>query len=106
MNPPSGVARILLIADDPDSGLLYRNALSAGGYEVLQAGSFLEVLDNPMMTDPDVIVLCDLAMFAYPAQNAQVLRVPAEMTPAELIVEVHRRVALRATLEATIAQAA
>jgi hypothetical protein len=28
------------------------------------------------------------------------------MTPAELIVEVHRRVALRATLEATMAQAA
>ena len=105
MNPPSGVARILLIADDPDGGLLYCNALSAGGYDVLQAGSFLEVLDSPM-TDPDVIVLCDLAMFAYPAQNAQVLRVPAEMTPAELIVAVHRRIALRAALEATIAQAA
>ena len=58
------------------------------------------------MIDPDVIVLCGLAMFAYPAQNAQVLRIPAAMTPAELVVEVHRRVALRAALEATIAQAA
>src|SRR3982075_2180274 len=105
MNPTNGVARILLIADEPDGGLLYRNALAAGGYEVLQAESFLEVLDGPM-PDPDVIVLCDLAMFAYPAQNAQVLRIPAEMTPAALVVEVHRRVALRAALEATIAQAA
>jgi hypothetical protein len=105
MNPPNGVARILLLADDPDRGLLYRDALAAGGYEVLQAESFVEALDGSM-PDPDVIVLCELAVFAYPAQKAQVLRVPVEMTPAELIVEVHRRVALRATLEATIAQAA
>ena len=105
MNPPNGVARILLIADDPDGGLLYRNALAAGGYHVVQAESFIEAFDSSM-TDPDVIVLCDLAMFAYPAQNAQVLRIPEEMTPAALVVEVHRRVALRATLEATIAQAA
>jgi hypothetical protein len=55
------------------------------------------------MPDPDVIVLCDLALFAYPAQKAQVLRAPADMTPAALIAEVHRRVALRATLHATIA---
>jgi hypothetical protein len=105
MNPPNGVARVLLIADDPDGGRLYGDALAAGGYDVLQAESFVEVLDGSM-PDPDVIVLCELAVFAYPAQKAQVLRVPADMTPAELIVEVHRRVALRATLEATMAQAA
>jgi DNA-binding NtrC family response regulator len=105
MNSPNGVARILLIAHDPDSGLLYRDALAAGGYQVLQAESFVEALDSPM-PDPDVIVLCDVAMFAYPAQKAQVLRTPAEMTPAALVVEVHRRVALRAALHATIAQAA
>lgn len=104
MNSQSGVARILLIADDPDNGLHYRNALAAGGYQVRQAASFVEVLES--MADPDVIVLCDLAMFAYPAQNAQVLRVPTEMTPAQLIVEVHRRVALRAALHATLGQAA
>ena len=46
------------------------------------------------------------AMFAYPAQNTQVLRIPADMTPAALVVEVHRRLALRAALHATIAQAA
>jgi DNA-binding response OmpR family regulator len=105
MNPLSGVARVLVIADDRDSGERYSEALAAGGYQVLQAESFVESLDSPM-PDPDVIVLCDLAMFAYPAQNAQVLRVPAEMTPPALIVEVHRRVALRAALYATIAQAA
>src|SRR3981081_1653127 len=105
MNSLSGVARILVIADDRDSGERYSEALAAGGDQGLQAENFVESLDSPM-PDPDVIVLCDLAMFAYPAQNAQVLRVPAEMTPAELIVAVHRRIALRAALEATIAQAA
>src|SRR2546430_1534753 len=105
MNPPNGVARILLIADDPDGGLRYRDALAAGGYQVVQAQSFIEAVDSSMI-DPDVIILCDLAMFAYPAQNAQVLRIPADMTPVGLVVEVHRRLALRATLHATIAQAA
>jgi len=105
MNSPNGVARILLIADDPDGGLPYRDALAAGGYQVIQAESFIEAFDSSMI-DPDVIVLCGLAMFAYPAQNAQVLRIPAAMTPAALVVAVHRRVALRAALEATIAQAA
>ena|ERR1700737_4624069 len=105
MNPLNGVARVLLIADDRETGERYRDALASGGYAVMQAETFVEVLGMPM-PDPDVIVLCDLAVFAYPAQNAQVLRVPAEMTPAALVTEVHRRVALRATLYATIAQAA
>jgi CheY-like chemotaxis protein len=105
MNPLNGVASVLLIADDRESGERYREALAAGGYQVLQAESFVESLDSSM-ADPDVIVLCDLALFAYPAQKAQVLRVPAAMSPAALIVEVHRRVALRATLHATIALAA
>ena|SRR5690349_12556029 len=105
MNFRSGVARILVIADDPESGECYRDALIAGGYQVLQAESFVDVLDSPM-PDPDVIVLCELAIFAYPAQRDQVFRIPTEMTPAALVVEVHRRVALRATLHATIAQAA
>jgi len=105
MNPLNGAARILLIADDRESGEPYRDALAAGGYDVSQAVSFVDALDT-LMPDPDVIVLYELAMFAYPAQNAQVLRAPAEMTPAALVIEVHRRVALRATLYATIAQAA
>ena len=105
MNSPNGVARILLIADDPHGGLPYRDALAAGGYRVIQVESFIEALDSSMI-DPDVILLCGLAMFAYPAQNAQVLRIPAAMTPAALVVEVHRRLALRAALHATIAQAA
>ena len=105
MHPLNGVARILLIADDVENGERYRDALAAGGYDVTQAVSFVAALDSAM-SDPDVIVLCELAMFAYPAQQAQGLRVPAEMTPAALVVEVHRRVALRATLHATMAQAA
>jgi DNA-binding response OmpR family regulator len=105
MNPLNGVARVLLIADDRETGERYRIALAIGGYEVIQAESFVAALGSTML-DPDVIVLCDLAVFSYPAQTAQVLRVRAEMTPAALIAEVHRRVALRAALYATIAQAA
>ena len=105
MNSLNGAASVLLIADDRDSAAGYRDALAAGGYHVTEAASFVDVLGTAM-PDPDVIVLCDLAVFAYPAQNAQVLRVPAEMTPGALVAEVHRRVALRAALHATIAQAA
>jgi DNA-binding NtrC family response regulator len=105
MNSLNGAASVLLIADDRDSAAGYRDALTSGGYDVTEAESFVDVLGTAM-PDPDVIVLCDLAVFAYPAQNAQVLRIPAEMMPAALVAEVHRRVALRATLHATIAQAA
>src|SRR5260370_33776513 len=105
MNPLHGVARVLLIADDRDTGERYRNALAAGGYQVMQAESFIEALGGPM-PDPDVIVLCDLAIFAYPAQNAQVLRGPVQMIPAALVVEVHPRGALRAARHATMAPAA
>jgi hypothetical protein len=105
MNPLNGIARVLLIADDRATGERYRNALATGGYEVFQAESFVAALGTPGL-DPDVIVLCELAVFSYPAQTAQLLRVPAEMTPAALVAEVHRRVALRATLHATMAQAA
>ena len=105
MNPLNGAARVLLIADDRETGERYRDALAAGGYAVMQAESFVEVLGIPM-ADPDVIVLCDLAVFAYPAQKAQVLRVPVAMTPGGLVTEVHRRVALRAALHATMALAA
>jgi hypothetical protein len=105
MNPINGVARVLLIADDRQTGERYGSALTAGGYLVTQVKSFVETLGTPGL-GPDVIVLCHLAVFAYPAQQAQVLRVSAEMTPAALVAEVHRRVALRATLHATMAQAA
>jgi hypothetical protein len=105
MNSLNGVARVLLIADDRETGERYGNALTSGGYAVTQAESFVETLGTPV-PDPDVIILCDLAVFAYPEQQAQVLRVPAEMTPAALVAEVHRRVALRATLHATMSLAA
>jgi DNA-binding response OmpR family regulator len=105
MNPLNGIARVLLIADDRESGERYRDALASGGYAVTQAETFVAVLGTPM-SDPDVIVLCDLAVFAYPAQTAQVLRIPAAMTPAALVAEVHRRIALRATLHATMSLAA
>jgi hypothetical protein len=104
MNSLNGAARVLVIADDRETGARYGDALATGGYAVTQADSFVETLGTPV-PDPDVIVLCDLAVFAYPAQQAQVLRVSAEMTPAALVAEVHRRVALRATLYATMAQA-
>jgi len=105
MTSLNGVARVLLIADDHATGERYHHALVSGGYAVVQAESFVEVLSIPML-DPDVIVLCDLAVFSYPSQTAQVLRVSAGMTPAALVAEVHRRIALRATLRATRSLAA
>ncbi len=68
----------MLIADDPGGGLFSREALAAGGYQVVQAQNFIEAFDSSMI----------------------------DLTPATLVVEVHRRLALRATLHATIAQAA
>jgi DNA-binding response OmpR family regulator len=105
MNPLNGAARVLLIADDRETGAQYGEALATSGYAVTQADSFVQTLGTPG-PDPDVIILCDLAVFAYPAQTAQVVRVPAEMTPVGLVTEVHRRVALRAALRATMSLAA
>ena len=96
----SATARILLIADDEAAADPYRGALEVGGYDVKQAQSFVDGLDSAM-PNPDVVVLCDLAVFAYPGQAALVVRIPYQITPDELVDEVHRRVALRATLLAT-----
>ena len=46
MNPLNGIARVLLIADDRESGERYRNALATGGYEVFQAESFVATLTS------------------------------------------------------------
>ncbi len=73
MDSVKGVARVLLIADDRETGERYRHALTSGGYAVTQAGSFVETLGTPI-PDHHVIVLCDLAVFAYPTQTAQVPR--------------------------------
>jgi len=105
MNTASGVAQLLLIADDPADGDSFRRALDAGGYDVRQARSFIDSLDA-IEPEPDAIVLVGLAVFSYPGQEAPVLRVPAQMTPDALVAEVHRRLSLRATLLTTLAQAA
>ena len=86
--------RVLLIADDEHAGRHYRGALEAAGYHVTQTESFVNVLGKHM-PDPDVIVLCDLAVLAYPGQEAPVIRVH-KMTPDEVVIEVHRRLRLRA----------
>lgn len=99
MNTATSTARILLIADKPAAADPYRGALEVGGYEVQQAESFVDVLGTAM-PDPDVVVLCGLAVFAYPGQAALVVRIPFQMTPDELVAEVHRRIALRTTLQA------
>jgi DNA-binding NtrC family response regulator len=99
VNTATSTARILLIADEPSAADPYRGALEVGGYEVKQAESFVDVLGSEM-PDPDVVVLCGLAVFAYPGQAALVVRIPFQMTPDELVEEVHRRIALRTTLRA------
>jgi hypothetical protein len=105
MNSQNGAARVLVIADDRETGAHYGDALATSGYAVTLAETFVQTLGTPV-PDPDVIILCDLAVFAYPAQQAQVLRVSVEMAPDALVAEVHRRVALRAALYATMSLAA
>ena len=53
MNSLNSVARILLIADDRAAGERYRNALTSGGYSVIQADSFVETLGTTML-EPDM----------------------------------------------------
>ena len=96
-----GVARILLIADDATLSQNYAGALQVAGYDVTQAESFVDVLGTAM-PDPDAIVLCELAVFAYPGQAALVIRASDRTAPDDLVAEVHRRLALRAALLTTV----
>jgi ActR/RegA family two-component response regulator len=96
-----GLARILLIADDRTLSQNYAGALQAAGYDVTQAESFVDVLGTAM-PDPDAIVLCELAVFAYPGQAALVIRASNRMAPDELVAVVHRRLAQRDTLLTTV----
>ena len=105
MQNETGTARVVLIADDLLLRQRYARELEADGYVVRQAASFMDTLLSPMQ-DPDVIVLCNLAVMAHPGQSAQVMRISEGTAPAALVREVHRRVALRATLGALAAQAA
>ena len=99
----SDAGSVLLIADNANAGRHYRGALEVAGYQVTQTDSFVNVLGHHV-ADPDVIVLCDLAVLAYPGQKAPVVRVPPKMTPDELVIEVDRRLALRAALLTGTAQ--
>jgi ActR/RegA family two-component response regulator len=102
MHPEAGTARILLIADDRLVSERYARELEAHGYVVRQASSFVDTLVSPM-PDPDAIVLCNLAVMAHPGQSAHVIRISEGTAPAALVYEVHRRIALRATLDALAA---
>ena len=97
MPEPAGTARVLLIADDPLLREQYARELEAHAYVVRQASSFIDTLLDPM-ADPDVIVLCNLAVLAHPGHAAQVIRISEGFTPADVVLEVHRRVGLRASL--------
>jgi DNA-binding response OmpR family regulator len=86
----SPAARVLLIADDPKAGEIYSRVLEFVGYEVKQVSNFVEALGTPM-SDPDIIILCNLATLAFPGQAAQVLRIPEGTPPDVLVTDVYRR---------------
>ena len=90
----SPAARVLLIADDPKVREIYSRVLEFVGYEVRRAANFVDVLGTPM-SDPDIIVLCDLATLAYPGQSAHVVRIPEGTPPDVLVTQVYRRLAPR-----------
>ena len=85
---------MLLIADDPKTREIYSRVLEFVGYEVRRAANFVDVLGTPM-SDPDIIVLCDLATLAYPGQSAHVVRIPEGTPPDVLVTQVYRRLAPR-----------
>jgi DNA-binding response OmpR family regulator len=85
---------VLLIADDPKAREIYSRVLEFVGYEVTRAANFVDVLGTPM-SDPDIIVLCDLATLAYPGQSAHVVRIPEGTPPDVLVTQVYRRLAPR-----------
>ena len=85
---------MLLIADDPKAREIYARVLEFVGYEVRRAANFVDVLGTPM-SDPDIIVLCDLATLAYPGQSAHVVRIPEGTPPDVLVTQVYRRLAPR-----------
>lgn len=85
---------MLLIADDPKAREIYARVLEFVGYEVRRAASFVDVLGTPM-SDPDIIVLCDLATLAYTGQSAHVVRIPEGTPPDVLVTNVYRRLAPR-----------
>ena len=68
MNTASGVAQLLLIADDPADGDSYRRALDAGDNDVRQARSFIDSLDA-IEPEPDAIVLVGLGSSPIPARR-------------------------------------
>ncbi len=88
------MARVLLIADDPKAREIYSRVLEFVGYEVRRAANFVDVLGTPN-SDPDIIVLCDLATLAYPGQAAHVIRIPEGTPPDVLVTNVYRRLAPR-----------
>ena len=83
-----------MIADDPKAREIYARVLEFVGYDVMRAANFVDVLGTPM-SDPDIIVLCDLATLAYPGQSAQVVRIPEGTPPDVLVTQVYRRLAPR-----------
>ena len=97
--------QILLIADDESASRHYRGALEAAGYAVTHTESFVDTLDATA-SEPDLIVLCQLAALAYPGQVVPVLRIRDQMTPDDLVMEVHRKIALRAALLSSAIQSA
>ncbi len=93
-SPASPATRVLVIADDPKTREIYSRVLEFVGYQVTRAANFVDVLGT-RMSDPDVIVLCNLATLAYPGQAAHVIRVPEGTPPDVLVTNVYQRLAPR-----------
>jgi DNA-binding NtrC family response regulator len=99
-------ARVLLIGDDATVTAAYGTELQLGGYEIRTATSQVEAL-AAHAADPDLIVLCGLAVMAHPGQGrVPVLRIWEGAAPAAVVRQVHHRIALRAVLQAHAAAAA
>ena len=99
MKERKGGAEVLVIGEDAQVTGSVVAALRAAGFEVETATSLTETITEGS-PEPDLVVLCGLAVVEHPGRRMPVLRAHEGITPEGIAQQVHRRIALRAVLHA------
>lgn len=99
MSQKSGSAQVLVIGEDAEATGSVVAALRAAGFEVETAATLAETITEGS-PEPDLVVLCGLAVVEHPRHRMPVLRAHEGITPEGIAQQVHRRIALRAVLHA------
>jgi len=99
MSQKAGSAQVLVIGEDNETTASVIAALRTAGFEVETAATLAETVTE-VSSEPDLIVLCGLAVVEHTGHRMPVLRAHAGITPEGIAEQVHRRIALRAVLHA------